>query len=63
MTRPEDITVDVREMPHVRNIAEFICENPQDPDELQHALWTIDAMSTADVQDLYRGMMAARVEA
>ena len=50
--------VDVREMPYVRQIAEHMCEDPNDKDELQRKLWQIDAMAYADVRKVYEGMVA-----
>lgn len=49
-------------MPYVRQIAEHMCEDPSDKDELQQKLWQIDAMATADVRKIYNGMTAETAE-
>ncbi len=63
MEIPASMEVDVREMPYVRQIAESMCENKRDKDQLQAALWQIDAMATADVEKLYFGMKTAVADA
>jgi hypothetical protein len=43
----------VRSLPYIRFVADALCDNPEDKEELQKVLWRLDAMATGNVCDLY----------